>query len=229
MESPPHRRLQVRAPWAEPTSRFPALFERWSIQGMQQTGTGNRGRAPRDPPGARQKAFPGAGGGPGPARHAATSASPDGVQDEDAVGPGQEYATLAHNLEKATGEGVNEGQVERNGRPVRVGAHVLHHPLADLPSHAEPIDPVVVGPLGPVLELPGNAAGERNGLVMSRMNPTQVAIPSRRNARSGAHHRGGSTLSGHHGHLPGVKPTETREPAHVNRGSEGCANGTDAD
>ena len=49
MESPPHRRLQVRAPWVELNSRFPALFERWSIQGMHQTATGNRGRVPRDP------------------------------------------------------------------------------------------------------------------------------------------------------------------------------------
>lgn len=35
VECPQHGKLQVRVPWAEPNSRFTALFERWSIQVMQ--------------------------------------------------------------------------------------------------------------------------------------------------------------------------------------------------
>ncbi|EQD79694.1 transposase IS204/IS1001/IS1096/IS1165 family protein, partial [mine drainage metagenome] len=39
VECPQHGKLQARVPWAEPNSRFTALFERWAIQVMQETDT----------------------------------------------------------------------------------------------------------------------------------------------------------------------------------------------
>ncbi len=39
VECPQHREIHVRVPWAEANPRFTTLFERWSIQVMQETDT----------------------------------------------------------------------------------------------------------------------------------------------------------------------------------------------
>jgi transposase len=108
VECPQHGKLQVRVPWAEPNSRFTALFERWSIQVMQQTDTAAAaellGISWDEAWGIQERAV---------ARGLATkpplALRTMGV-DEKAVGHGQDYATLVYNLEKSTVEWVGEGR-----------------------------------------------------------------------------------------------------------------------
>ena len=108
VECPGHGKLQVRVPWAEPNSRFTALFERWSIQVMQQTDTAAAaellGISWDEAWGIQERAV-----ARGLAVKPPLLLRQMGV-DEKAVGHGQEYATLVYNLEKATVEWVGEGR-----------------------------------------------------------------------------------------------------------------------
>ena len=108
VECPQHGKLQVRVPWAEPNSRFTALFERWSIQVMQQTDTAAAaellGISWDEAWGIQERAV-----ARGLAAKPPLTLRMMGV-DEKAVGAGQDYATLVYNLEKATVEWVGEGR-----------------------------------------------------------------------------------------------------------------------
>ena len=108
VECPQHGKLQVRVPWAEPNSRFTALFERWSIQVMQQTDTAAAaellGISWDEAWGIQERAVV-----RGLAAKPPLQLRQVGV-DEKAVGHGQDYATLVYNLEKATVEWVGEGR-----------------------------------------------------------------------------------------------------------------------
>ncbi|MGI0054412.1 MAG: ISL3 family transposase [Thermoplasmata archaeon] len=108
VECPQHGKLRVRVPWAEPNSRFTALFERWSIQVMQQTDTAAAaellGISWDEAWGIQERAV-----ARGLAAKPPLALRMMGV-DEKAVGHGQDYATLVYNLEKATVEWVGEGR-----------------------------------------------------------------------------------------------------------------------
>ncbi len=106
MERPQHGKLQVRVPWAEPNPRFTALFERWSIQVMQQADTAAAaeplGISWDEAWGFQERAM-----ARGPAVRPPLTLRTMGV-DEKAVGHGQDYATLVYNLEASTEEWVGE-------------------------------------------------------------------------------------------------------------------------
>jgi transposase len=108
VECPQHGKLQVRVPWAEPNSRFTALFERWSIQVMQQTDTAAAaellGISWDEAWGIQERAV-----ARGLAVKPPLALRTMGV-DEKAVGHGQDYATLVYNLEASTVEWVGEGR-----------------------------------------------------------------------------------------------------------------------
>ncbi len=97
VECPRHGKLQVRVPWAEPNSRFTALFERWSIQVMQQTDTAAAaellGISWDEAWGIQKRAV-----ARGLERRGPEAPRQMGV-DEKAVGHGQQYMTLVYDLE----------------------------------------------------------------------------------------------------------------------------------
>ncbi|MGI0131116.1 MAG: transposase, partial [Thermoplasmata archaeon] len=103
-----HGKLQVRVPWAEPNSRFTALFERWSIQVMQQTDTSAAaellGISWDEAWGIQERAV-----ARGLAAKPPLALKTMGV-DEKAVAHGQTYATLVYNLETSTVEWVGDGR-----------------------------------------------------------------------------------------------------------------------
>jgi transposase len=106
VECPQHGKLQVRVPWAEHNSRFTALFERWSIQVMQQTDTAAAaellGISWDEAWGIQERAV-----ARGLLAKPPLTLRKMGV-DEKAVGHGQDYATLVYNLETSTVEWVGE-------------------------------------------------------------------------------------------------------------------------
>jgi transposase len=108
VECPRHGKIQVRVPWAEPHSRFTALFERWSIQVMQETDTAAAaellGISWDEAWGIQERAV-----ARGLAAKPPLALRQMGV-DEKAVGHGQQYMTLVYNLEKSTVEWVGEGR-----------------------------------------------------------------------------------------------------------------------
>jgi transposase len=106
VECPQHRKIQVRVPWAEPNSRFTALFERWSIQVMQETDTAAAaellGISWDEAWGIQERAV-----ARGLAAKPPLALRQMGV-DEKAVGHGQQYMTLVYDLQKSTVEWVGE-------------------------------------------------------------------------------------------------------------------------
>jgi transposase len=108
VECPHHGKIQVRVPWAEPNSRFTALFERWSIQVMQETDTAAAaellGISWDEAWGIQERAV-----ARGLAAKPPLALRQMGV-DEKAVGHGQQYMTLVYNLQKSTVEWVGEGR-----------------------------------------------------------------------------------------------------------------------
>lgn len=101
-----HGKLQARVPWAEPNSRFTALFERWSIQVMQQTDTSSAaqllGISWDEAWGIQERAV-----ARGVARKPPLALRLMGV-DEKAVGRGHQYMTLVYDLERSTVEWIGE-------------------------------------------------------------------------------------------------------------------------
>ena len=108
VECPEHGKIQVRVPWAEPSSRFTALFERWSIQVMQETDTAAAaqllGISWDEAWGIQERAV-----ARGLAAKPPRALRQMGV-DEKSVGHGQQYMSLVYNLEKSTVEWVGEGR-----------------------------------------------------------------------------------------------------------------------